>query len=255
MGATTEGRRSDIKQKERPADGLGWAEHRIHRAGDKMTGKRTFDAWEDETITDPTELLVMMAICDEAGEDGRSRPRIQDIAKKARCDDRTAIRKIKALIKSGKIQSTRRYGTSNEYQLLVLDSDKLSPSPEKPIVTDCHHLTYAKSPHSISTKNLNTILSPQQQMVGALAKVLNGNATLMGPRLGRFASQMIKVGATPEKVVEMYSGPQSWWFQNNWKGLKGQTPTETDIRATWDHWDVYPSGAQSGPCIDDLMKP
>jgi hypothetical protein len=96
-------------------------------------------------------------------------------------------------------------------------------------------------------------LTQQQKMVGALAKVMNGNASLMGTRLGRFASAMIKVGATSEKVFEMY-GPHSWYYKYYWKGHdKGQYPNEADIRNTWDHWDI-PEKPNTGITQADLRN-
>jgi hypothetical protein len=93
----------------------------------------------------------------------------------------------------------------------------------------------------------------QQKMVGALAKVMNGNASLMGTRLGRFASAMIKVGATSEKVLEMYDR-HGWWYKYYWKGHdKGQYPNEADIRNTWDHWDI-PEKPSDGPTMADLRE-
>jgi hypothetical protein len=95
--------------------------------------------------------------------------------------------------------------------------------------------------------------TPQQKMVGALAKVMNGNASLMGTRLGRFASAMIKVGATSEKVLEMYDR-HGWWYKYYWKGHdKGQYPNEADIRNTWDHWDI-PEKPSDGPTMADLRE-
>jgi hypothetical protein len=98
-------------------------------------------------------------------------------------------------------------------------------------------------------------LTEQQKMVGALAGVMNGNSTLMGARLGRFASQMVKVGATSVKVMEMYQRG-GWWWHYHWKGLKGEYPNEQDIRATWDHWDIpeVQTKPYDGPTMADLRK-
>lgn len=92
----------------------------------------------------------------------------------------------------------------------------------------------------------------QQQMVSALGRVMNGNTRLMGARLGRLASALLKEGAAPEKVLEMY-GPDSWWYQHYWKGQKGQVPNEADIRNTWDHWDA-PKPVYTGATEDQLTK-
>jgi hypothetical protein len=94
-------------------------------------------------------------------------------------------------------------------------------------------------------------LSEQQKMVSALAGVMNGNSTLMGARLGKLASALVKEGATSKKVMEMYQRG-GWWWKYHWKGLKGEYPNEADIRNTWDHWTT---SNKSNPCIDDLIKP
>jgi len=82
-----------------------------------MTIQHVVRVLYDQTITDQGDLLVMMAIADEAGEDGRARPRVKDIMSKARCEERTVQRKIKSLVSSKKLQVISRFGTSNEYHL------------------------------------------------------------------------------------------------------------------------------------------
>jgi hypothetical protein len=130
---------------------------------------------------------------------------------------------------------------SKVLKVLAVHFDKFTPEFEERIFSQIYDCFYPIKD-----------LTAQQKMVGALAKVMNGNTRLMGSRLGRFASALIKEGATPEKVLEKYD-KGGWWWLSYWKGHdKGQYPNEADIRNTWDHWDA--PVAQKGPTMDDLLK-
>jgi hypothetical protein len=201
------------------------------------------------------ELLILLALADYSNDGGVSWPYTKTLAKKAQCSQSTLFSALSKFEKDGWIRRINREGESNIYQVITPDTEGIQFSdtyPELDTTPPSNRIPSIKN-HKEPLIDKTKELTQQQKMVGALAKVLNGNATLMGPRLGRFASQMIKVGATPDKLLEMYCGPDCWWFKHTWQGLKGQYPNEADIRRTWDHW-VIPV-VQSGPCIDDLMKP
>jgi hypothetical protein len=112
-----------------------------------MTGIQREAAWYDETIKDQTELLIIMAICDESDAQGRARPRVQDICRKARCSERTAQNGIRSLVKQGKISVQIRPGTSSEYQ--IMDSNIRTPAISAP-PQELPPLGAKTAPHTIS---------------------------------------------------------------------------------------------------------
>jgi hypothetical protein len=59
--------------------------------------------WADGTITNPTELIVMLSIADHANEEGWCFPSIGLIARKSRMSERGVQKVIERLIKSGKL--------------------------------------------------------------------------------------------------------------------------------------------------------
>jgi hypothetical protein len=77
--------------------------------------------------------------------------------------------------------------------------------------------------------------SEQQRMVSTLCSVMDIDVTLNGARVARFASEIFKADGTPELVVAKY-GPDGWYWDNDWKGKRGDPLTESDIRRTWGKW-------------------
>lgn len=76
-------------------------------------------------------------------------------------------------------------------------------------------------------------LTKQQAMVGALARAMCMDAALNGGRLAKLAMGVLQTGTAPEEVCAIYDSenPKSPWRQD-WRGTKGQPPSEKDIRET-----------------------
>ena len=102
----------------------------------------------DNGPTDSTQRFVLLALADNASDDGgNAYPSIAELARKCALSERTVIRAIDALIAGGYLIRRRRQSTSNLYQIVtsVLVSAKLSltNNPESDNlslsnVTDCH---------------------------------------------------------------------------------------------------------------------
>jgi hypothetical protein len=235
-----------------------------------MTSKRMVDAWYDESITDPTELLVFMAICDEADERGFSHPRVQDIMIKGRCSERTAHRKIKDLLDHQKIECTKRHGTSNEYK--IIEGAKLAPSPDKKGVPQSQSLPANLAPHSISSiKELsinkgNTISEtemPRQVVKGfnpdeveqpkkRKIKTPNNRVDLLEPKT---KGERILFGTLQAEIIKLH-GP-------NWRGIPKRFPSfackeafaECESRLNGELTKAINAGVQKGIReIDNLVK-
>lgn len=76
---------------------------------------RTWDACP----YDGTKLLIMLALCDYANDDGECWPNMKQVASKARCSERYARQCIRVFEKDGWVTTTenRGKGKSNEYQI------------------------------------------------------------------------------------------------------------------------------------------
>lgn len=48
-------------------------------------------------------------------------------------------------------------------------------------------------------------------------------------QLGTSAKMLKKAGATPEQIAAF----GSWWYDNDWRGKKGQPPTPAQVRSEW----------------------
>jgi DNA-binding Lrp family transcriptional regulator len=215
--------------------------------------KAVFDNQKD--ITEATDVLILVCMADWCNDEGVCWPKVKTIAQKTRLSERTIYRRFNHFEKLGWIKREGGTGDSNRYKLTVPEPDTEScdrDSPDTESVTP--RTDVSPSIRTINNRHLQKPkkLTPQQSMVGALAKAMNGNSRLMGARLGRLASTLLKEGATPEKVLEMYGAPSSWWYRYHWKGEKGQPPGERDIRQTWDRWDI-PKPVNTGT-TEDLMS-
>lgn len=176
-----------------------------------MTGQQTQNAWHDESISDRVQLLVLMAICDEAGEDGKARPRIQDIAIKARCKERAAQTAIKELAKKGKIKAKKRKGTSTEYDVSIYGGRGAGNAPPQemrpagnavPTVTKCtpSNVLSIKDNNSLkSTDNNRVSGKPPETMTKPVSakrrKYYEPFNIQFAPEIARLCSLSIKNGA------------------------------------------------------------
>lgn len=95
-------------------------------------------AWAQESITDQTDLLVMLALADHADERDQCFPSQGLLARKARCSPDTVQRALKRLEAGGYVTRTRRGGSgagrsSDLYQLHVdrapVNGTATAPSP------------------------------------------------------------------------------------------------------------------------------
>lgn len=97
--------------------------------------------WDDETITDPTKKLLLLALADHANDDGMCWPSIARLAKRACISTGQTTRLISQLIAEGRITADRRGGRerSSTYWLTVrntrtharlCDAETRAPTPE-----------------------------------------------------------------------------------------------------------------------------
>ena len=90
--------------------------------------------WAWEQNLSPGSKLVLMALADNADDQGYCWPKIKTIAAKCCVSERTAQRLVKDLLDSGLLKISARFNAlggqvSNGYTLEMYPPDKLSPSP------------------------------------------------------------------------------------------------------------------------------
>lgn len=90
--------------------------------------------WAWEQNLPPGSKLVLMALADNADDQGYCWPKIKTIAAKCCVSERTAQRTVKDLLDSGLLKISARFNAlggqvSNGYTLEMYPPDKLSPSP------------------------------------------------------------------------------------------------------------------------------
>lgn len=126
--------------------------------------------WAWEQNLPPGSKLVLMALADNADDQGYCWPKIKTIAAKCCVSERTAQRLVKDLLDSGLLKISARFNAlggqvSNGYTLEMYPPDKLSPSPaliqeggdsrDTPGVTQLchpynHHMNPKKNHHTCS---------------------------------------------------------------------------------------------------------
>lgn len=74
-------------------------------------------------------------------------------------------------------------------------------------------------------------LTPHQEMISALAKVMKISARLNAGRLGKFASALVSEKYTPEQIIRFYGDGGIYW-KTDWRGIKMQPPNERSIGET-----------------------
>jgi DNA-binding MarR family transcriptional regulator len=86
-----------------------------------MSIKLMTAVWADDRITDRTEVLLLLALADHTNDKGEAYPGMESLAKKARCDQRTAQRVLRSLEKSGLVHIANSAGPkgTNLYRLTL----------------------------------------------------------------------------------------------------------------------------------------
>ena len=97
-----------------------------HKRSDAMSIEVMTAVWK-YSKAEGTDLLVMLALVDNANEDGECWPSIRYIARKCRIDDRTVQRRIRGLETTGEVVVIRGAGKastpggtrSNKYRIVI----------------------------------------------------------------------------------------------------------------------------------------
>jgi len=80
-----------------------------------------------------------------------------------------------------------------------------------------------------SPKKTATSRQPNR-LFDAVAEVTASNPKLLGSRIGKCATELSKIGATPEQVHQV----ATWFKSNDWRGKKGEKLTFATLIEVWD---------------------
>lgn len=190
--------------------------------------------------------LVLLALADNANDDGVCWPSIATVAKKANLERRYVIDILKQLENDGEIKVERRrngkLNKSNVYMVVMPASLPSVPGittpseagdtrvvmPASPEPSMNQHLEPSKKHKSSKETTPAEILTP---VVQALATVTNTDINLNYPRLAKEAKALVVAGYTSEQITKTYS-PGGRWFNDDWRGQKGNIPSLAAIRDT-----------------------
>jgi hypothetical protein len=81
----------------------------------------------------------------------------------------------------------------------------------------------------------------QREWVGAVCAVTGWNTATMAGRAGKLARALKAAGCTPGEILRYYGqvdpGNGWWWYTADWRGKRGQRPSENGIRETCKLWE------------------
>lgn len=79
------------------------------------------EVWKQAPVTDPTCLLVLLSLADQANDDGVCWPSVGSIAARCRVSERTVKRWLAHLQSVGILTTRRRYNNSNVYRITLAE--------------------------------------------------------------------------------------------------------------------------------------
>lgn len=177
--------------------------------------------WKDSSQKG-NHLLLLLAIADNANDDGYAFPGISYLAHKTRMAERTVIRMIDDLTASGELIALRRRTKGNRYMVLSGCSDTVRETRIALISDIINSLTAKKSyitdkvvselPTTINKPSIETPSGGRQRdlVYEAVYEGLTGAAYVSGQsrQLGlanRIRKDLRQIDATPEAVSQYYA--------------------------------------------------
>lgn len=161
--------------------------------------------------------------------------------------------------KRGTFKRSNPYGQGEAEWELVVGDQQLTPStidplPPQPLVGGDQPLTHSievKESIKESKEILNQLPKPksaQQLMIESLCSVMGLEVNLNASRVSRLASELVKMTVTPAQIQSAYGAGDTWWYKDDWRGKRGQKPTESAIRETL-------NSAAAAPAVKVIRQP
>ena len=204
-------------------------------------------------------LLALAEFC-SAKNDLKCWPSIPTLADMVGCSDRQIKRNLAKLEDSGELEVLRNVGRSNTnlYDLSPLkgdthdtidDKEKVTPGAEKvtpmTIKGDTHDTRTVYEPEEPLYSGPEYIPASEdgadyqtkyEEMKSAICTVTKQPVWANNGKLDSLAVNLLGDGIKPGAVLTEYR-PGGWWYEEDWRGKKGQRPTlkaigETILEAT-----------------------
>ena len=238
------------------------------------------DVWEKSQHSG-TELLMLLAIADNANDERRAWPSVRTLARKTRMKPRNAQYLLKRLEESGELSinvgagpngsnvySVKQYDLGGVQSLAGVQSTAPSKIASKGMQHDapggCNPASKGVQPTAPDpsltviepSENLNAALPREPRPADLHFEALADLTGLTPPfrdwkkltktsagQLNRYAKELRDVDATPEQIA----GFKMWFSKNDWRGREGQAPTPADVVKLWSQYlnGANPNGARN----------
>jgi len=85
-------------------------------------------------------------------------------------------------------------------------------------------------------------LTEPQAWVGAICEVTGWNVVLNAGRAAKLGKSLRQAGGTLACLLAHYGqqdyGMAWWWYRDDWRGKRGQRPSQAGIQETWGAWKL-----------------
>lgn len=199
---------------------------------------RVLDWVFQESPATGNDRLVLIAIADEANDDGRNAyPGIDRIATKSRVPKRTVLRCLERLEEAGALivnrPEVRGRGHFNTYVVLMEKGDTVTPIPEPEKVRN--GATEGDKRCGTVQNHAQTVLDPLTPSAKALDPSSPSQAR--GARIpDDFAPDAAMRAWAQAKVPNVNLARETEKFCNYWRAKGGREARKLDWPATWRNW-------------------
>lgn len=200
-----------------------------------------------------TDLLLLLALADNADDEGYCWPGIEYLRKKIRMTSRSVINALQRIEEDGEVIINHNRRSGNRYIVAVGMSDKEREhaalklgcenfSSEACFISEVKNI-HIRSETAISQESSIPIIeSPisnddekqngQSHFVALMTLCKFDSKLMTKDQRGQLAGESKRfktAGITPEQIARF----GKYWYAQDWRGKKGQAPTPAQVRAEW----------------------
>lgn len=150
-----------------------------------MSIKIMNEVWTKSKM-DGTALLLLLALADNANDDGHCWPSTHYLAEKIRVSKRSVIRLVKKIEAAGELKVKREKGHSNRYQIVVTECHQCQN-----VTGDTHDTTVVTNWHHSGDTHDTTVVTPVSPRT-----VKNHQRTVREPSSKKKTPQPVEIPAT-----------------------------------------------------------
>lgn len=186
-----------------------------------------------------TDKLVLLALADNANDEGSCWPSVATIATKCSLEQRSVSRAMERLEASGHLTRTERAGRSNTY--IVHPRPLVTPDLKSPLTESQTPSDYKSSPPLTNGHPPPDYKSPITIIEPSVESKENREREARAPRSARATRLPEDFGLTPErrKVAETEKADpdrEFAQFVDHFRSAPGEKGRKVDWDATWRNW-------------------